>query len=150
MTGSNAASTAGQEGRNLLLRIAASLVLAPLAVAAAYVGGWLWTSLVTVATIGLYVEWLTVIGACRLPLVLPGVVVLLGTGWVEAEHFDVARVSLLLGLGMVAVAIFSRERHGWAVAGIGYALATIVVGALASVAGIAAAAALARRKGARS
>lgn len=35
-------------------------------------------------------------------------------------------------------------------AGIGYALATIVVGALASIAGIAAAAAFARRKGARS
>ena len=130
MTGSDAASTAGQEGRNLLLRIAASLVLAPLAVAAAYVGGWLWTSLVTVATIGLYVEWLTVIGARRLPLILPGVVVLLGTGWVEAEHFDVARVSLLLGLGMVAVAIFSRDRHGWAVAGVGYALAASVASSL--------------------
>ncbi len=79
MTGSNAASTAGQEGRNLLLRIAASLVLAPLAIAVAHFGGWLWTGLVTLATIGLYLEWLTVIGERRLPLVLCGVIVLLAT-----------------------------------------------------------------------
>ena len=40
-------------------------MLAPLAIAIAYVGGWLWTALVTLAAIGLYVEWLTVVGAVR-------------------------------------------------------------------------------------
>ena len=126
MTGSNAASTAGQEGRNLLLRIAASLVLAPLAVAVAYVGGWLWTGLVTVATIGLYVEWLTVIGERRVLLVLSGMVVLLALGWVETERFHVTDVSALVVLGAAAAAIFSRDRRGWAVAGIAYALAASI------------------------
>ena len=126
MTGSNAVSTAGQEGRNLLLRIAASLVLAPLAVAVAYLGGWLWTSLVTVATIGLYVEWLTVIGERRLPLVLSGVVVLLTLGWVETERFHVTDVAALVALGAAAAAIFFRDRRGWAVGGIGYALAASI------------------------
>lgn len=125
MTEGQAASTdtAGQEGRNLLLRIAAALVLAPLAIAIAYLGGWFWTGLVTAATIGLYVEWLTVVGARRLPLVLAGVLVLLGIGWVEAEHFDLASVSVLIALGVAAAVIFSRDRRGWAVGGIGYALA---------------------------
>lgn len=126
MTGSNAASTAGQEGRNLLLRIAASLVLAPLAVAVAYFGGWLWTSLVTVATIGLYVEWLTVIGERRLPLVLSGLAVLLALGWAETERFHVTDVSALVVLGVLVVAILSRHRRGWAVGGIGYALAASI------------------------
>ena len=126
MTESNTASAAGQEGRNLLLRIAASLVLAPLAVAVAYFGGWLWTGLVTVATIGLYVEWITVIGERRLPLVLSGVVVLLVLGWAETERFHVMDVSALVVLGVVAAAIFSRDQRAWAVGGIGYSLAASI------------------------
>ena len=128
MTEDQTASTsiAGQEGRNLLLRVAASLVLAPLAIALAYAGGWLWTVLVTAATIGLYVEWLTVIGALRLPLVLLGVLVLLGAGWVEAQHSGAVSVSFMIALGVVAVAVFSGDRRGWALAGIGYALAASI------------------------
>ncbi len=48
-----------------LLRVAVALVLAPLAMAIAYAGGWLWAVLVTLAAIGLYVEWLTIVGAAR-------------------------------------------------------------------------------------
>ena len=40
------------------MRIAVAAVLIPLAVAIAYAGGWLWTALVTLAAIGLFVEWL--------------------------------------------------------------------------------------------
>lgn len=124
MSEGQAASTerAGQEGRNLLQRIAAALVMAPFAIAVAYLGGWPWIGLVTVAAIGLYVEWLTVIGERRLPLLLSGVLVLLAVGWVEIEHFDIASVSTLVVLGVAVAAIFSRERRGWAVAGIVYAL----------------------------
>ena len=133
MTEGEAASTeaAGQGGRsNLLLRIAAALVMAPLAVAIAYLGGWFWTGLVTLAAIGLYVEWLTVIGVSRLSLVLSGVLVLLAAGWVEAEHFDAAYVSVLLVLGVAVAAVFSRDRRGWAVAGMGYALAASIASSM--------------------
>jgi phosphatidate cytidylyltransferase len=114
---------AGQERNNLLLRIIASLVMAPLAIAIAYAGGWLWTGLVTLAAIGLYVEWLTVIGARNLLLALLGAVVLLGAGWVEAEHLDVVSISVVVVLGVVVAAIFSRDRRSWAVLGFGYAFA---------------------------
>jgi phosphatidate cytidylyltransferase len=57
------AAAAEQDSRNLLMRVIAALVLAPLAIAIAYAGGWLWTALVTLAAIGLYVEWLMIVGA---------------------------------------------------------------------------------------
>jgi phosphatidate cytidylyltransferase len=119
-------ATAGQEGRNLLLRICAALVMAPLAIGMAYVGGWLWTGLVTIAAIGLYVEWLMVIDARKPRLVLAGVVILCGVGWVDAEHIIAARVSGLVAVGILAVAILSSERRAWAVIGLGYALAASI------------------------
>ena len=50
------AQAADQGSRNLLTRIVAALVLAPLAVAIAWAGGALWAGLVTLASVGLYVE----------------------------------------------------------------------------------------------
>ncbi len=47
------------------MRVLAAAVLAPVAIAIAYAGGWLWTALVTLAAIGLYVEWLSIVGAAR-------------------------------------------------------------------------------------
>jgi phosphatidate cytidylyltransferase len=128
VTEGEAASTtvAGQEGRNLLLRVAAALVLAPLAVAIAYVGGWLWTALVTVAAIGLYVEWLTVIGERKPRLVLLGVLILLGVGWVDVGHLTATHVSVLVALGVAGAAVFSSDRRAWVVIGICYALAASI------------------------
>ena len=48
-----------------MMRVLAALVLAPAAIAIAYAGGWLWAALVTLAAIGLYVEWLMIVGAVR-------------------------------------------------------------------------------------
>ena len=59
------AATAEQGSRNLLLRIGAAVVLAPATLAIAYAGGWLWATLATAASIGLYVEWLMIVGAAR-------------------------------------------------------------------------------------
>jgi phosphatidate cytidylyltransferase len=116
----------GQEGRNLLLRVVAALVLAPFAIAIAYVGGWLWTGLVTVVTVGLYVEWLTVIGERKPRLVTLGLFALLGLGWVEAAQVSASVVIAIVVLGILAVAIVSPERRAWTVAGLGYALAASI------------------------
>ena len=40
--------------RNLLMRILAALVLIPVAIFAAYAGGWLWFGLVTLVSVGLF------------------------------------------------------------------------------------------------
>src|SRR5207344_805631 len=77
--------------RNLVMRVIAAMVLAPLAIAIAYAGGWLWTALVTLVVIGLYVEWLAIVGCAREMRVLaPGIAALavaglcLAIGWIEA------------------------------------------------------------------
>jgi phosphatidate cytidylyltransferase len=48
--------------RNLLMRILAALVLIPVAIFAAYAGGWLWFGLVTLVSVGLFLEWRAIVG----------------------------------------------------------------------------------------
>jgi len=125
------AAVAGQDQRNLLMRVAAALVMAPVAIGAAYAGGWWWITLVTLATIGLYVEWLAVVGAARNKgAVIAGVGALTLSGWGLA--FDRIEASLLmLAIGLVNVGALSGQLRRWTVAGFLYAaiaqLASIVV-----------------------
>jgi len=119
-------ATAGHEARNLLLRVIAALVMAPLAVAIAYVGGWFWTVLVTAAAIGLYVEWLTIIGERKPRLLVLGILILLGVGWVDAGRINEIYFAGFAALGILAVAILSSDRRAWAAGGIGYALAASI------------------------
>ncbi len=48
--------------RNLLMRVLTALVLIPVAVFVAYIGGWLWLALVALVSIGLFVEWKMIVG----------------------------------------------------------------------------------------
>ena len=108
------------------MRIAAALVLAPLAIALAYAGGWLWTALVTLAAIGLYVEWLMVVGRARerawwrralSRLRWRGFASRLG-------RIDASLPPLVLGLA--GVVLLSPERRLWIAAGFAYAAAAEV------------------------
>jgi phosphatidate cytidylyltransferase len=117
------AAAAEQGSRNLVMRVIAALVLAPVAIAIAYAGGWLWTVLVTLAAIGLYVEWLTIIGAAReVRVVASGVVGLAISGFcLGIGRIDAALVALALGLA--GVALLSLERRIWTATGFFYAAA---------------------------
>ena len=86
------------------MRIAAAAVLIPLAVAIAYAGGWLWTALVTLAAIGLFVEWLAIVGlAGATRVTVPGVAALAVAGLCLAiGRLDAAL--MVLAVGFVAVA----------------------------------------------
>jgi phosphatidate cytidylyltransferase len=116
--------------RNLLMRVAVAAVLIPLAVAIAYAGGWLWTALVTAAAIGLFVEWLAVVGlAGAVALAVRGGIALalggicFAVGWIDAAL-------IILGLGLVAVASTAPDRRGWAAAGFCYAAAAEIASVL--------------------
>ena len=50
---------------NLAMRVMAALVLAPLAIAAAWFGGWFWLGLATITVIGLFGEWQMIVGNLR-------------------------------------------------------------------------------------
>jgi len=114
------AASAKQATRNLLIRIVAALVLAPLAIAIAYAGGWLWIALVALAAVGLYVEWLTVVGAVQIGAIVPGAMALLITGICLAwGRIDVSLV--VLALGLAGVAWLSPPLRRWTAGGFCYA-----------------------------
>jgi phosphatidate cytidylyltransferase len=117
------AAVAAPGARNLMLRIVVAFVLAPAAIAITYIGGWLWTVLVTLAAIGLYVEWLAIVGgARRLAVVASGIVALALAGIAPA----LGRPELplvVLPLGLLAVAALTPERRIWTATGFAYAAA---------------------------
>ena len=123
MTEGKAAPAAAAEGdsRNLSTRIIAAAVLIPLAIAIAYAGGWLWTTLVTLAAIGLYVEWLMVVGlVADKRVVVSGVVALALSGLCLAiGRIDAALA--VLAVGLVAVALITPAQRNWSAVGFLYA-----------------------------
>lgn len=124
------AAIALKDRRNLVMRIIAALVLAPVAILIAYLGGWIWATLATLAAIGLYAEWLSIIGmAGRWQIVAPGVIALIMIGWwLGQAHFAALLVTLALGLFVVAV--FARKPRIWAAAGFLYAAAAQIAAIL--------------------
>ncbi|WP_433995958.1 phosphatidate cytidylyltransferase [Bradyrhizobium tropiciagri] len=119
-----------QGSRNLVMRVVAALVLAPVAIALAYLGGIAWSLLATVVAVGLYVEWLVVTGLGReLRVVVPGALALLLAGLcLMAGRIDAALDMLLVGV--VAVALTSGVRRSWAIAGLLYAAAAEIASVL--------------------
>ncbi len=132
MSGDQAApaAPAGQDSRNLVLRIAAALVLAPVALGVAYAGGWWWALLVALAVIGLYIEWLMVVGAAReLRVLVVGVAALAAAGLCLAvSRIDAALIAVFVGLA--AVAVLSSGRRPWTAAGFVYAAAAEIAAVL--------------------
>ena len=111
------------------MRVAAAVVLAPLAIAVAYAGGWLWTALVTLTAIGLYFEWLMVVGARTPRLVTAGAAALAIAGLLLAAGRIDASI-LVLVVGLAGVMVVSPERRLWTATGFGYAAAAEVASVL--------------------
>ncbi|MBR0756808.1 phosphatidate cytidylyltransferase [Bradyrhizobium jicamae] len=136
MTEREAAPAAASEpaSRNLLLRVVAALVLAPVAIALAYAGGVAWTLLVTLVAIGLFVEWLLVTGLGRdFSVALPGVIALLLSGqYLVTGNLDAAM--RVLAVGVIVVALTSGVLRNWAVAG--WAVAGLLYAAGAEIASV--------------
>jgi len=125
------AAVAGQGARNLLTRVAAALVLAPIAIAVAYAGSWWWIVPVTLLTIGLFVEWLTVVGSAREKRVIAAGVVALTVAGLCLGFARVELALVALGLGAATTALLSSRQRGWTSGGFLYAgaaqMASVVV-----------------------
>lgn len=121
--------------RNLLMRVLAALVLAPLAVVIAYVGGKLWALLVTAAGIGLFLEWMMMVGAWRRSAaVATGVAVLAVTGYSMATgRFSVAVAATVIGIA--AAALTSGAQRLWVAGGLLYAALPVVASVLVRIDG---------------
>jgi phosphatidate cytidylyltransferase len=115
------AAIAAPGRRNLVMRIVAAFVLAPSAIAITYLGGWLWTALVTLAAIGLYVEWLGIVGEARRLAVAGSGAAALAAAGIASSFGRIELAAIALSLGLLAVAGLTPERRIWAAAGLAYA-----------------------------
>ncbi|MDO9296203.1 phosphatidate cytidylyltransferase [Bradyrhizobium sp.] len=132
MTEGEAAPAADAEkgSRNLMMRVLAALVLAPAAIAIAYAGGWPWATLVTLAAIGLYVEWLMIVGAGREPRVIALGTAALVFGGICLALGRIDTALVVLAVGLAAVALLSAERRLWTATGFVYAAAALLASVL--------------------
>jgi phosphatidate cytidylyltransferase len=121
--GETTPAAAEKGSRNLIMRVLAALVLAPAAIAIAYAGGWLWAALVTLAAIGLYVEWLFIVGAGREPRVIALGAAALAVGGICLALGRIDTALVVLAVGLAAVALLSPERRLWTATGFAYAAA---------------------------
>jgi phosphatidate cytidylyltransferase len=122
----------GPRGSELALRVCSALVLVPLAIWTAYVGGWLFAAFWGVAAMGVLWEWMTLVaGADRRSVLMAGAVALalalalVGTGQVLvsnvlASHVMAAVIVLAMGT-LGAAALAPAERRTWIAGGIPYA-----------------------------
>ena len=114
---------------NLVMRALAALVLAPLTIAIAYAGGWLWALLVTLVSIGLFAEWLMVVGAGSAALTGAGTVVIAMMG--ASVAFGALKTSVVTGLiGGAIVTLMARGKFLWAASGFAYAAAALLASIL--------------------
>src|SRR6185295_488082 len=112
------AAAAERGSRNLLMRVIAALILAPAAIAIAWAGGWPWAGLVTMASIGLFVEWLIIVGAGRnAGVIATGTAALSLCGFCLASgRIEAALVTVVLGV--VSVAIICPGKRAWVATGL--------------------------------
>ncbi|MCC7347822.1 MAG: phosphatidate cytidylyltransferase [Variibacter sp.] len=126
------AGAASRVGSDLWLRVASSLVLAPLAVAAVWLGGWWFAGFWLLAAIGVMWEWARLTTPRRVWVVtIAGSIVLAGAALVLGLNSP-GRLVQIVAAGAVVTALIADERwpvgwfNGWAGAGVLYAAAVVL------------------------
>ncbi len=123
---------AGGSGSDLPLRVGSALVLAPLAVGIAYLGGWIFAVFWSIAAVVVMWEWTTLVaGHDRRSVWMTGIIavalaVALAASSVGASDdmrdLRLAAAPIVLAMGMLAcAAIAPRGRGFWVAAGVPYA-----------------------------
>lgn len=129
MTTDPGAASPAQGKSNLVMRVAAAAVLAPLAITFAYIGGWLWVVLATLVAFGLFMEWAAIVGATRFAALAAGMLGLLLSGlFAGISRFDVAIGTAIVGA--LASAVFAPLRRAWAAGGVVYASVALLASVL--------------------
>jgi phosphatidate cytidylyltransferase len=117
--------------RNLMLRVASAAVLVPVALAAAYLGGWVFEVLCVLGALGILWEWGRLVGAAEPPIAVPGVIAV-AAAFIFTGLGHAAEAAAVMSLGAVvagsAAALWGCSagrgtvvRGMWAAAGVIYA-----------------------------
>jgi phosphatidate cytidylyltransferase len=107
---------------NLMLRIVSAMVLAPLALGTAYLGGWPFALFWGVAGVAVLWEWIALVAGPGHKLMFSSCGSAIAVAALVAWRHHPITAILLVGLGALAATIFApSERRVWITAGIGYA-----------------------------
>lgn len=111
---------------NLYMRVVAALVLAPLTIAIAWLGGWIWACVVIAAAALLYFEWLMIVGVSgNRRVVVAGIAALALAGiCLMLLRTDIAAAVILAGI--LAAATMAKDKRGWIASGLVYAAAALI------------------------
>jgi phosphatidate cytidylyltransferase len=106
----------------LMLRVCSALVLVPLAVGAAYVGGWPFAVFWSLAAIGVFWEWSTLVAGNALrATIMVGATTLL-VALVLAAGGRLLAAVMVIAVGAIGIAPMApAQRRGWLAGGMPYA-----------------------------
>jgi phosphatidate cytidylyltransferase len=112
----------------LTLRVLSAIVMAPAALAVAYLGGRLFTLFWGLAAFGILWEWTTLVtgGATRRILAVGGAA-LAGAGAASLLGAPEASIAVLVGGAILAAWIADEGRRVWVAAGVAYAGAALIL-----------------------
>jgi phosphatidate cytidylyltransferase len=114
-------TAAKSTSRNLLLRVVSSAVLAPVAIGAAYLGGWTFALFWTAAAIAVWWEWTRLVHPAghQGALITGCCAILIQVLLLMNERADVAL--MIAALGALGAAIISARNAVWTAGGVVYA-----------------------------
>ena len=126
-------------GRNLVLRIASAVILAPAILALTYVGGWPFLTLCFLAALGILYEWTLLVARNREPRILvPGTVGLAAAALLAGLAMPNLALAAIVACAVLAALVSAAagqggrggQGAGWAAGGVIYAGAALVGPAL--------------------
>lgn len=114
--------SAAKRSSNLKIRVMSAVVLGPLVLLAAYLGGPVFLAIVIAAGILFLVEWLSITGTDRASGgAILGYAVLIGAGLAFHVGFAAASIAAILGVALVTYALSGFDKKGrWAGEGVLY------------------------------
>jgi phosphatidate cytidylyltransferase len=117
----------GPRGSELALRVCSALVLVPLAIGTAYVGGWPFAVFWGLAGLGVLWEWCSLVAGAdrRLALMTGAAAIVLAVVLAVTNHHRATLVVLAMGT-LAAAALAPAERRIWVASGVPYAGAIAV------------------------
>ncbi len=123
-----AAKVRGASGsRNLGLRILSAIVLAPLAIAAAYAGSWVFALFWTMAALIVLWEWIKLVAGAGHVLMFSSCAAAIAVAALARFRERPIAALLIVGLGILASVIFAPQaRRTWIASGVAYAGAMLL------------------------
>lgn len=112
--------------RNLLMRVLAALVLAPVTIVIAWLGGWPWLWLVTIAAVILYYEWQMIIGVWRNRFIMATGIAALGIAGPFLMTGGPRLAGAVIAAACAVLFLLARARSLWVVGGFLYATAAFL------------------------